>query len=167
MVTCPPPVMRTSQLERREVLLCREGFHCPSLIQHQRWTWPQRLPSPLSPSTPPLSQPLIYQRPTTSHAKRSTPKKLGQARSQPPHYSSNQFLKAADSQVTSRYIRDCDLAKVESFTSLFLICCVTHCQQKGATEFTCGMSQDIIYLTKSAVDILAEKQPHRVDCKQK
>lgn len=119
MGTCHPPVMRTSQQELQEVLLCREGFLYPSPIQHQRWTWPQRLPSPPSPSTPPPSQPPTYQRPTTSHAKRSMPKKLGRARNPPLHYSSNQFLKAADSQVTSRYIRDCDLAEVESFTSQF------------------------------------------------
>lgn len=39
----------------------------------------------------------------------------------------------------------------------FFICCVTHCHQKGTTQVTGGVSEDIIYLTKSAVDILAER----------
>lgn len=124
--------------------LCREGFLCPSPIQHQRWTWPQRLPSPPSHSTPPPSQPLIYQRPTTSRAKRSTPKKLGRARNPPRHYSSNQFVKAADSQVTSRYIRDGDLAEVESFTSRsFFICCVTHRHPKKAPHSFLAVCHEI------------------------
>lgn len=133
MGTCLPLVMRTSQQGLQEVLLCREGFLCPSPTQHQKWTWPQRLPSPLSPSIPPLSQPLTYQRPTTSHAKRSMPKKLGQARNPPLHYSSNQFLKAADFQVTSRYIRDCDLEEVVSFT--FFIGCYLLSLQKRHHSF--------------------------------
>lgn len=132
MGTCLPPVMRTSRQEHQEVLLCREGFLCLSPIQHQRWTWPQRLPSLLSPSTPLLLQPLTYQRPTTSHAKRSMPKRLGRARNPPRHYSSDQFLKAADSQVTSRRIRDCDLADVESFSNFlfFYLSCYSWSSQK-------------------------------------
>lgn len=132
MVTCLPPVMRTSPQEPREVLRCREGSLCPSPIQHLRWTWPQRPPSPLSPSTPPLSLPPTYQRPTTSHAKRSTPKRLGRERSPPLHYLSNRFVHA-DSQVTSRFIRDCDLAGAEfmllsSFFYLLLLifCTIRH-----------------------------------------
>lgn len=117
METCLPLVMRISRRELREMLLFKEGSLCHSLTQHQRWTWPQKLPSPLSLSTPPPSQPPTSQRPTTSHARRSMPKKLGQERSPPRHYSSNQSRKAADSQVTSRYIRDCDLAEVELSTS--------------------------------------------------
>lgn len=137
MATCLPPVMRTSRQEHQEVPLCREDFLCPSPIQHQRWTWPQRLPSPLSPSTPPPSQPPIYQRPTTSHAKRSMPKKLGRARNPPLHYSSNQFLTAVDSQVTSRFVRDCDLAEVESFTSqlFFYLLCYSSSSQKAPHSF--------------------------------
>lgn len=158
MGTCLPPVMRTSQQELQEVLLCREGFLCPSLIQHQRWTWPQRLPSPLSHSTPPLSQPPTYQRPTMSHAKRSMPKKHGRARNPPLHYSSNQFLKSADSQVASRYIRDCDMAEVESLTSqssFFLFVVLLIIITKRTIPFPCGLSQNIIFIAKSAVDKLA------------
>lgn len=106
MGTCLPPVTRTSQ-QLREGLPCREGFLCPSPIRRQRWTWPQRHPSPLSRSTPPRSQPPTYQRLTTSHAKRSMPKKLGRGRSPPRHYSSNRLtlrLPAGTSVTWQRWI---------------------------------------------------------------
>lgn len=51
------------------------------------------------------------------------PKKLGRARNPPLHYLSDGFPTAAGSQVTSRHIRDCDLAILFSFV-------VTHHQQK-------------------------------------
>lgn len=159
MGTCHPPVMRTSRQELREVLLCREGFLCLSRIPHQRWTWPRRLPSPLSPSTPPLSRPPIYQRPTTSHAKRSTPKKLGRARNPPLHCSSDQFRNTADSQVTSRYIRDCDLADVELITSHFIFYLLRYSpsSRKGHTRCPFGLPQDIISVTKQQLISQPEK----------
>lgn len=118
--TCLPLVTRTSRREPQEAPPSREASLCPFPTRPRRWTWPRRLPSPRSPSTPHLLQLLICQRPTTNHAKRSMPKRLGQARSPPLHCSFNQFVKAADSQVTS--IRDCDLAQVESFTSQICFC---------------------------------------------
>lgn len=120
--TCLPPATRTSQQEPRGAPLCREVSPCLSRIQHQRLTWRQRLPSLLSPSTPPPSQHPTYQRPTTSHAKRSMPKKLGRARNPPRHYSSDPFAQAADSQVTSRNIRDSDLTSVNHCFLFHLSC---------------------------------------------
>jgi len=133
MGTCLPPVTRTSQQELQEALLCREGFLCPSPIQHQRWTWPQRPPSPPSHSNPPLSQPPTYQRRTTSHAKRSMPKKLGRARNPPHHYLSNNFSKLltlrlpADTSGTVAWLR----WSHSHLKCSFFICRVTHCHHKN------------------------------------
>lgn len=92
METCLLPIMRTSQQERQEVLLCRGGFPCLSLTQLQRWTWHQRPLIPLLSLIPHLSQVHTYQRPTMSHAKRSMPKKLGRAKNPPRRSLSNQCL---------------------------------------------------------------------------
>lgn len=126
-------VTKTTQLELREALLCREGFRCPFLIQHQRWTLPQRLPSLRSPSIPLLLQRPIYQRPTMNHAKRSMPKKLGRARNPHLHYSSNQFCKAADPQVPTRSIRDCGLVVMESFSCFLCVVLLTFITEKQHT----------------------------------
>lgn len=113
--TCLRPATRTSPRGPREAPPCRAACLCLSPTQPRRWTWPQRPRSPPSPSTPPRSPLPISQRPTTSHGKRSTPKKLGPARSPPRRYSSDPSVEAARSQVPSRLIRDCNLAEVESF----------------------------------------------------
>lgn len=64
------------------------------------------------------------------------PKKLGQARNPPLHYSSNQFLKAADSQVTRRNIRDCDLEEVERlFYFIFVFVMYSLSSQKSSHKF--------------------------------
>lgn len=147
MGTCLPPVMRTSRRERQEVLLCRVDFLCPFPTRRQRWTWLQRLHSLLSHLIPPLLQRPIYLRPTMSHAKRSTPKKLGQARNPPPHCLFKQVDGAADSQVTSRLIRDCSLAE-DPLTSVLFCWFYSYnslSSQKKVLHYLCtcsGLSQD-------------------------
>lgn len=152
MGTCLPPVMRTSQQEHQEALLCREGFLCHSPIQHQRWTWPQRLLNPLSLSTQHLSRPPTYQRPTTNHAKRSMPKKLGQAKNLPLRYSSNQFLKAADSQVPADTSGTVTWQRWSHSPRNFLFLFVHQHHSSSSQKCSCGFSEDVIYITKSAVD---------------
>lgn len=161
MGTCLPPVTRTSQ-QLREGLPCREGFLCPSPIRRQRWTWPQRHPSPLSRSTPPRSQPPTYQRLTTSHAKRSMPKKLGRGRSPPRHYSSNRLtlrLPAGTSVTWQRWIHS-HLKLLLFLFFLFVVLYLFH--HETPHHF---VTQDVTIIAESAVDKLAGMHQNRLDCK--
>lgn len=97
------------------------------------------------------------------------PKKLGLARSPHLHYSFNQLVKTAVSQVTSRYIRDCDLDEVEPSTLVFFIFVVLFIvitRRHHTASLWSVTKYHLHYITyKSAVDKASEKQQDLADCK--